>query len=38
MHQYPPEMAQLVDEATAAFNADDAGRVRAILERAPTLK
>lgn len=38
MHQYPPEMASLVEEAAAAFEADDAGRVRAILERAPALK
>ncbi len=38
MNEYPPEMAQLVEEATAAFKADDAGRVRAILERAPALK
>ena len=38
MNEYPPEMARLVEEATAAFKADDAGRVRAILQRAPALK
>lgn len=38
MNRFPPEIAKLVEDATAAFEADDAGRVRALLERAPALK